>query len=441
MSTPVRHTLPHTASSPEPAALRILEVMLDPFVRFANRSRVLWLAVFLLPFTLALEVFGIWSNPEMRWKFPIGHDYVAFWAAAKLFAQGGVDALYDFARVGALQESVSVRPGQLLWHYPPTYLFLILPLAGLSFVVGFLVFTMINLAALGAVAHRVMAFPGVLGWATLFGAPVMVAAIIQGQNGAIFGALLIAGIALRESGRPWAAALCIALLLAKPQYGVLIPVALLAARDWNQVLRIAICCVGFVGLVAATMGLSVWVKFADNIWMLGHVLDDRGMLSQMPTIWAAAVLAGLEGPIVPALHALFAWAAVSTVIWIWSSAHASKDVKLASVLIATLLISPYAFRYDMVITLAGMLLLVRRARAVEAGTVTWFALGCMWILPAIFPPLALSTGVQIGPIISLIGLGLCASMARESNLSLRMPEFRSQRLALPAPEATLMIAR
>lgn len=407
--------LPDIRSGPEAGVL-------DRAAGYLTRSRLFVLALLLVPVTVLLEVAGIWSDTAKLWRFPLGHDFVAFWAAAKLFMEGGAARLYDLAAYAALQDRIAVRSGFLLWHYPPHYLALILPLAGLSFGLGYLAFTAVNFAALGAVGWRIVPFRTPVGWAALFGAPVMAATIVQGQNGAVFAACLIGGMVARERGRPWLSAALIALLLAKPQYGALIPIVLLARRDWPAIRRIAICCAVFTGLVTLLLGPEIWVYFWQNIHMLGYSLTEAELLAQMPTAWAALRLAGVPAAAASILHIGVALAAIRIVWSLWSRPGTDPDLALAALLLGTLMISPYGFRYDMVLTLGGTLLLMRYANRHGLHPAGKIVLAAMWLLPAVFPPVALLTGAQIGPLIPLAGLGLCLDWARRRGREAEAPD-------------------
>ncbi|MEM6823829.1 MAG: glycosyltransferase family 87 protein [Pseudomonadota bacterium] len=379
---------------------------------YGTRRRLLIIGLLLVPVTILLEVAGIWSNPEFFGRFPLGHDFVAFWAAARLFAEGGATLLYDMAEYSALQAEVSVREGLLLWHYPPHYLTLVAPLAGLSFAGGFIAFTTVNLLALVSVGRRLIPFPTRVGWAALLGAPVIAAAVVQGQNGAFFAACLVGGFIARERGSPWLAAGLFALILAKPQYGVLIPVVLLAQRDWAGMLRTGLACLVFTGLATAHLGTEIWGHFAGNTRMLAYSLTEAGLLAQMPTVWAALSLAGFSPQLAMFLHVALALTAIGTVWRLWRQPGVSPDLALAAALFGTLMISPYGFRYDMVLTLGGTLLLMRFARTHGWSPVEKLVLALMWLLPAVFPLLAEVSGAQIGPLISLSGLVLCTGWSR-----------------------------
>lgn len=388
--------------------------MIEGLAAQLTRRRLLIVASVLLPFTIFLELAVVWSDPANRWRFPLGHDYVAFWTAATLYAEGGLPRLYDYEAFEALQNTLSVRPGLLLWLYPPIYLILILPLAAVSFVVGYLLFTAVNVGAIAAVYPRIRPFPGVLGWTALLGSPVMVGAIVQGQNGAFFAACIIGGVFAREKGWPWLSAFLFALVLAKPQYGPLLPVILIALGDWRGILRITAFCIAYILVATAIVGVEAWPYFVENARALRVSLSEPELLSHMPTVWAALSILGLGGSTAFAIHGLVALLAALGVWRLWAQPTASPDLRLAALLFGTLLITPYAYRYDMVLTLAGTLLLMRYGAMRGFGAGEKLVLAFLWIWPAFFAPVALSTGLQTGPLISIAGLILCLHHRRRA---------------------------
>jgi hypothetical protein len=387
---------------------------IDWFDSCVTRDRAVFVALIFVPVTVLAEIIGIWSQPELLWRFPLGHDFVAFWAAARAYAEGGLPALYNLPGFAAIQDTVSVRPGLLLWHYPPFYLLLILPLAGLPFWSGWAVFQAGGLTAFAIVARRIVPTSGLLGWAAVFGAPVIAVTLVQGQNGAWFAAALIGGVAAIEQGRKWLAALLFAFLLAKPQIGLLVPVILLAQRDYRSLGLTALAGAGFILITTATLGVEAWRAFFANTGALADALTDPALLAQMPTVYATLSLAGVPHAAALAFQAIVALIVVVTIWRLWSDPSCRPDLRLAAVLFAVLLVPPYGFRYDMVTALAGACLLAR-----DATTHGWLrgeraGIALLWLWPAAFPALALITGAQTGAGLLFLGLWLVWRRVRQS---------------------------
>lgn len=380
--------------------------LLDALDSFVTRDRAMFVALIFVPVTVLAEIVGIWSQPDLRWRFPLGHDFVAFWAAARAYAEGGLPALYNLPGFAAIQDTVSVRPGLLLWHYPPFYLLLILPLAGLPFWFGWAVFQAGGMSALAITARRFLPAKGLLGWAVVFGAPVMAVTLVQGQNGAWFAAALIGGVAAVEQGRKWIAAFLFAFLLAKPQIGLLVPVILLARRDYLCLGLTVVVGASFLMITTAILGIEAWRAFFANTGALTDALTDPELLAQMPTVYATLSLAGVPHAAAFATQALVALA-VAVIIWrIWRSPSCRPDLRLAALLFAVLLVPPYGFRYDMVAALAATCLLVRDAMAHGWLRGERTGIAVLWLWPAAFPALALMTGAQTGAALLFFGLWL-----------------------------------
>lgn len=369
-----------------------------------TRERALIVALMLVPVMLAVEALTIWSDPALRGHLPFGHDFVAFWSAARLTAAGAHEALYDPAQFWAEQAPVSVRPGFLSWHYPPTFLLFLMPLAELGFAAAWLVFSAGGLAALALAGRRVLPMPGLLGWAALLGAPVIGVTLVQGQNGAWVAAALIGGLWARERGRGWLAALLFACLAAKPHLALALPIALIAARDWRLIGQTALMVGGLIGLSFAVLGSAPWQLFWAHRDTVQVVMADREVLAQMPTAFAASLIAGLPmrgALIAQGLSAILAGA----VIWrIWADPKAAPDLKIAVLLMAALLLPPYGFRYDLVVQLGAVLLLVRIACREGWRPGEKLVVAALWAAPALFPPLAFATPLQAGFLMQLLGL-------------------------------------
>ncbi|HSG54010.1 MAG TPA: glycosyltransferase family 87 protein, partial [Paracoccaceae bacterium] len=163
----------------------------------------------------------------------LGHDFAAFWSAARLAAEGRAVQAFDGDVIGPIQHAVMAVEGTLYWHYPPTLHLLILPLGGLGYAWAFIWFTLAGLAVWVFTVARVV--PGVPLWRKLavLAAPIAWSNFVQGQNGA-FVALMLVMFLLALERENWAlAGFWGAALLIKPHLGVLLPLVLIARGYWR----------------------------------------------------------------------------------------------------------------------------------------------------------------------------------------------------------------
>src|SRR5690606_6210566 len=148
----------------------------------------------------------------------------------------------------------------------------------------------------------------------------------------------------------------------------------------------------------------------DNTPFLRRIVEDGHLpWAKMPTLFAATRLLG--GPVVLAyvIQASAALAAAAAVLWVWRR-QAPLAVRAAALVAAALLASPYSFDYDL--TLLGLAVAWLAWDGWERGfrPREKLALLAGWLAPAVAPPLAAATGVQVAPL--AIGWILICALSR-----------------------------
>ena len=82
---------------------------------------------------------------------PFGSDFITFWAASHLALTGEPAAAFDMARIVAAEKiAVPANDGIFLWHYPPSFQLVILPLSLLPYLAAYFLWTLTTLAAEGS---------------------------------------------------------------------------------------------------------------------------------------------------------------------------------------------------------------------------------------------------------------------------------------------------
>ena len=90
----------------------------------------------------------------------IGRDFVALWTAASLALGGEPAAGYDPALLHAAELTTIGAPvGLITWHYPPSFLMLVLPLALLPYPAAAALWVAGTFGAFAKLFQRVAAFP------------------------------------------------------------------------------------------------------------------------------------------------------------------------------------------------------------------------------------------------------------------------------------------
>jgi hypothetical protein len=324
--------------------------MLTERAGHSPRQRVLHLVLFglvvayatLLVVTFAL---GIWLvDAEGQAK---AADFVAFWAAGKLVLAGQAADAYDWGIHKAVATASGIdMDGQFTFQYPPTFL-LLTPLLALTpypaaVVLWIAVSLPLYLTAVRLVVGNWSGTLAALAW------PAVLWNMVVGQTGFLTAALLGGGIALIDK-RPALAGICFGLLTYKPQFGLLIPVALVAGGRWRVVGWAALSTLALCALSTAVLGIEPWSAFFDSASRINDAILTSGAtnFSKLQSLYGYIRALGGSADAAWTAHGALVLMLAVFGAWIWRS-DASFDLKAAAVAVATILASPYSFIYDFV---------------------------------------------------------------------------------------------
>ena len=115
-----------------------------------RRRLVAYPKLFLLVYVVSAIVWLMRSNGLVDPAgHPIGADFIDPWSASWLTLHGAPSAVYDVARLWSVERVAVADPavGFAGFHYPPTYLLIVWPLALLPYVWSLLTWTVATFAA------------------------------------------------------------------------------------------------------------------------------------------------------------------------------------------------------------------------------------------------------------------------------------------------------
>lgn len=352
-----------------------------PDSRAGRTARVVfWIAVYLTGFYIFLKAYELSSGGPSAKALNI--DFLVFWAAAKMALAGEALAAFDLGKMAATAGIPPEQESNLLWLYPPGFLMLLAPLGALPLWAAWTVFFAGSAACLAlAVRIPAAALPG--GWRLVAVAPaVSLGALNVGQNSVLWTAALVAALwAMRQRQAVWAG-LWIALLTMKPQLGLLIPVALIAGREW----RVLAWTTGWSAVLllvsTAAFGPAYWEHFLSGLGDAARQVE-QGVMPVHKMVSAYAFARALDAGHQTALGWQFAATAAiaAAVAWVWSRPAVGHDMKCAALCAAIPLATPYAFYYEATLTLAAAMFLVRDGFGRGWPARLWLAL--IWIGPVL----------------------------------------------------------
>jgi alpha-1,2-mannosyltransferase len=352
-------------------------------------------------------------------------DWMVYYTAARAYLGGNLPLIFDGTRLTAqmntdfaawLPKPLSFHP----WLYPPSYLLVLIPFGLLPFAVACIVFLITTFACLVAAVWRAVG-GGYRRWLHLFSlvlAPAVAFNVGTGQNAFLTTALLVGGFGLLPR-RPLVAGVLLGLITYKPQLWLLVPVALVAGRQWPA-LAITIVTAGLMVLASvAVLGIEPWRVWID--WFLNAPPETYqtwltwGRLHG-ESVYTNLVLIGASHAAATAGQWITAIAAAACVWWCYRRRLAG-DLQLAVLLAATVLAAPHVTNYDTVLLVIAATLVF--AHGLDHG----FSRGelivplLVWMIQLFNPPDVFRLG-RITPVLTAFLIASAIASARASAVAI-----------------------
>jgi hypothetical protein len=373
-----------------------------------SRDRLLAYAVIVLIASLiACLAWTVLADERLidRLGKPIGTDFSNVWAAGSLVLERKPAAPYEPAlQHAAEQRAFDGRNVPFFgWHYPPLFLLVAAGLALLPYGFALLVWVALTLTAYVLVIRAIVPRPEAILVALAF--PAVLVNLGHGQNGFLTAALLGGGLLLLER-RPLLAGLLLGLLAYKPQFGVVIPLALAAGAHWRAFAAAAVTVVVACAATLLLLGPSVWIAFVDSLTFTRVVVLEAGDTGwpKIQSLFAALRMWGVGIAAAYGAQASLALAVAITTAWLWH-APLAKELKAAALPCACLLTTPYVLDYDLVVLAVSIAFLARLGLACGFHAFEITILALAWAMPLLARSLAAATGVPLGLLTVLLLYG------------------------------------
>jgi hypothetical protein len=371
------------------------------YLRWLNGDRATAWSRVLAVVTFAVVAIWIGLAPGVRDTMgkPLGTDFVAFWTAARMVADGvSASAVYDHARHGALQSQVfGAAGGYAPFPYPPTFLLFCLPLGLLPYLAALSAWVLTTgyaywrvarawLGQTAGLATPVLAFPAVL------------INLAHGQT-AFLAAALFGGGALLLGRRNFTAGLLLGALVFKPHLGLLIPIVLAASRNGRAFAGAAVSASALIAASVAVLGLDVWLAFPSQVEVMRQVVAEGHLdLGKLVSVFAAARLYGASVPTALVIHGVGV-VAVSGAVALFAWRRPLSPAIGPALIAATPLVSPYLLDYDLLLAALPLAWLLARGR--REGFLAWEkpVMLAAFVLPLVTRLLAVNLGLAVAPVV------------------------------------------
>jgi hypothetical protein len=210
-------------------------------------------------------------------------------------------------------------------------------------------------------------------------------------------AALIGGALALLDRRPTMAGLLFGLLAYKPQFGIMIPLALAATGRWRVFFSAAMTVVLLALATLLAFGLEVWRAFFDSMPLTRSVVLEAGGTGwhKIQSVFAWVRLWGGGVTLAYAAQIAATLAVAAALVRLWRS-EAAYAFKAAAMALAALLATPYSLDYDMM-TLAPAIAFMAAA-GLKHGFAPWekTGLALMWFVPLVARSLAEYALIPLG---------------------------------------------
>jgi alpha-1,2-mannosyltransferase len=405
---------------------------------FLTRERVRVVAWAVLAASLVGIVFLLAGSigPNDSYGRPLGTDFASFYAAGTLIGDGLAAQAFDQAAHFAREQAIFGPATQYYaFQYPPVFLLVAAALAQLPYLPALALWQTATLVLYLLAMRAILFSPSPAGggsralgggggvtndderspppgsprsptsplqgevkkdWLLLALAfPAVFINLGHGQNGFLTVALFGGALALLDR-RPLIAGMLIGLMIYKPQFGLMIPLVLVATGRWRVIMAAAATVIMLLLGTLAAFGPAVWPAFFASMTFTRVVLLEQGDVGffKMQSVFAWVRLWG--GPVALAylIQGIVTLATGAALVWFWRS-QARFSLKASALLIGTLLATPFCLDYDLMLLAPAIAFL--SVDGLRHGFCAWhkLVLAALWLVPLISRSVAEAVSIPL----------------------------------------------
>jgi hypothetical protein len=358
---------------------------------------------------------------------PLGTDFSNIYAAGQLVLEERPAAPYDPVQHRERERAIFGETTPFYgWLYPPFFLLVAAALALMPYAMALAAWQAVGLVlyllSIKAILRAQPASSLPTGsehaaserlWLLLALAfPAVFVNIGHGHNGFLTAALLSGGLALLDQ-RPWIAGILLGLLAYKPQFALMIPLALAVSGRWRPMLSAAATVGALTLATLLALGPETWRAFFGSLQFTRVIVLEQGGPGwyKVQSVFSAVRMWGGAVPLAYALQLVTTLALAAGLAWLWRS-QAAFAVRAAALAIAAILATPYNLDYDMMAFAPAIAFLVANGLARGFAPYEKTMLAALWLLPLIARTVTQITLIPVGPIVMGAAFALLLRKAR-----------------------------
>jgi alpha-1,2-mannosyltransferase len=339
---------------------------------------------------------------------PLGTDFSNIYAGGTYVLDGQPGTAFDPPSQHARQQMIFGKDTPFYgWCYPPFLLFVAAALALLPYVAALAVWQLSTMLLYVGMLWSVLRFapsrqnegmaltrdPMWLLLAIAF--PAVFVNLGHGHNGFLTAALIGTALLVLDS-RPVVAGILFGLMSYKPQFGVMIPLVLLATGRWRAFASAGATVLALIVVSTLAFGTDVWRMMIDALPFTREVVLEQGGTGwhKIQSVFSWARMWGAGVPFAYAAQGAVTVALGAALIWLWRS-NASYRLKAAALPIASILATPYSLDYDLMALAPAIAFLA--VEGFDRGFRAWekTALAFLWFMSLIARTVAEQTLIPL----------------------------------------------
>ncbi|MEP6829377.1 MAG: glycosyltransferase family 87 protein [Rhizomicrobium sp.] len=382
---------------------------------YLTRSRITaWSVLLVVGFAVSILYLGVTAQGLNDYSGrPLGTDFSNVYAAGVAASRGDATAPFDILRQQKEEQRIFGESTPLYgWHYPPFFLFVAMALAQMPYLLALVVWQLSTLLLyLGSMALllRKSVTPSLAkDWLWPFlglGFTAVFVNLTHGHNGFLTASLIAAGIAFLDE-RPLLAGILFGLLAYKPQFAMVIPLALAASGRWRTFSAAAVTVVALALTVTLVFGMNVWSAFLASTHFTRVVILEQGNAGfyKIQTVFAWVRMWGGSVVLAYSVQVLTDVLIALALMRLWRG-NISVGYKGAALCLAALLVTPYSLDYDLMLLAPVIALLVAEGESGRFLPYEATLLATLWLVPILSRSIAHATLLPVAVPAMLLAFG------------------------------------
>jgi len=345
---------------------------------------------------------------------PLGTDFSNVYTAGRMVLDGRAADAFDPRLEHAAEQAIFGEKTPFYgWHYPPFFLALAAALALMPYQLALLVWQGVTLVLYLLAIRAIVASRGreESGEASLWlllalAYPAVFVNLGHGHNGFLTAALIGFALVILDT-RPILAGILFGLLAYKPQFGMMIPLVLLATGRWRTLFAASATVAALIVAATLAFGVEAWRAFFTFAEYTRTVVLETGETGwhKIQSVFSWARMWGAPVSLAYAMQGAVTLLVAAALIWLWRSRE-SFALKAAALCLGAMLATPYSLDYDLMVLAPAIAFLT--IDGFERGFVPWekSALAFLWAAPLVARGFAQVTFIPPGVIAMLVMFAL-----------------------------------